>query len=117
MADQKLSALAVKSTISLADQLYGQNGGTHNAFNVDRLLAFMAPHLCQGRLTTETGVPVSTADRTAWYQGTQGSRLMPAAWARALEKADSQDLFFRYGFEHHLRADAGGITHGDTDAR
>ena len=36
----------------------------------------------------------STADRTAWYQGTQGSRLMPAAWARALERADSQELFF-----------------------
>ncbi len=32
--------------------------------------------------------------RSSWYQATQGSRLMPLAWARALEKADSQDLFF-----------------------
>lgn len=36
----------------------------------------------------------SAADRTAWYQGTQGSRLMPAAWARALERAGSEELFF-----------------------
>ena len=36
----------------------------------------------------------TAAERSAWYQGTQGSRLMPAAWVRALERADSQDLFF-----------------------
>jgi hypothetical protein len=32
--------------------------------------------------------------RSSWYQATQGSRLMPQSWARALEKADSQELFF-----------------------
>lgn len=32
--------------------------------------------------------------RSSWYQATQGSRLLPQAWARALEKADSQELFF-----------------------
>ena len=32
--------------------------------------------------------------RLSWYQGTQGSRLMPLAWARALEQAGNQELFF-----------------------
>ncbi len=42
--------------------------------------------------------------RSSWYQATQGSRLMPQTWARALEKADSQERFFtdanlaRFGF-------------------
>ena len=32
--------------------------------------------------------------RSSWYQGTQGSRLLPLSWARALEQAASQELFF-----------------------
>lgn len=32
--------------------------------------------------------------RSSWYQGTQGSRLLPLSWARALEQAESQELFF-----------------------
>ena len=66
------------------------------------------------------------AERSAWYQGTQGSRLMPAAWARALERADSQELFFtdasltRYRFLP-LPGSASGLPVGfaldDSDAR
>lgn len=36
----------------------------------------------------------SERQRSSWYQATQGSRLMPLAWARALEQADSQERFF-----------------------
>ena len=36
----------------------------------------------------------SADDRRAWYQGTQGSRLIPLAWARALEQAGGEELFF-----------------------
>jgi len=50
--------------------------------------------------TTQRG-PASDAvqgwnerQRSSWYQATQGSRLMPLAWARALERADSQERFF-----------------------
>ncbi len=32
--------------------------------------------------------------RLAWYQGTQGSRMMPWSWASALEVADGQQPFF-----------------------
>lgn len=33
-------------------------------------------------------------DRFAWYQATQGSRLIPWAWAQALERAEDQQPFF-----------------------
>lgn len=39
-----------------------------NAVSVQRLMGNILPSICEGRLTTETGVPISTADRTA--QGT-----------------------------------------------
>jgi hypothetical protein len=35
--------------------------------------------------------------RSSWYQASQGSRLMPWAWAKALEQADSEQLFFENG--------------------
>ena len=33
-------------------------------------------------------------DRDHWYQATQGSRLLPWAWAKALEQSGSDQLFF-----------------------
>lgn len=36
---------------------------------------------------------LSKADRVGWYWGTQGSRMMPYHWFRALEQADSTALF------------------------
>jgi len=36
----------------------------------------------------------SSADRKAWYEATQGSRLIPMVWAMALEVADSDVKFF-----------------------
>ncbi|MBV9931728.1 MAG: hypothetical protein JO013_12385 [Alphaproteobacteria bacterium] len=35
--------------------------------------------------------------RGAWYQPTQGSRLLPWAWAKALERAEDQQAFFENG--------------------
>ena len=34
------------------------------------------------------------ADRDYWYEQTQGSRLIPYAWAKALETADGSGIFF-----------------------
>jgi mono/diheme cytochrome c family protein len=36
-------------------------------------------------------------DRSSWYQATQGSRLVPWAWAQALERAEDQQHFFSNG--------------------
>lgn len=36
----------------------------------------------------------SAANRKAWYEGTQGSRLLPLAWANALETAEGETRFF-----------------------
>lgn len=36
----------------------------------------------------------SAADQKAWYEATQGSRLIPMAWADALETADTETKFF-----------------------
>ena len=51
----------------------------------------------------------SKAQRTAWYESTQGSRLIPAAWLRALEQPDSKALFlepsFIASFGYLLRSD------------
>ena len=33
--------------------------------------------------------------RLSWYQGSQGSRLMPLSWAQVLEQADNEQIFFR----------------------
>jgi hypothetical protein len=68
----------------------------------------------------------SAGDRRAWYQGTQGSRLMPQAWARALERAGSEELFFtdanlaRFRFLPLPGSEAGlpiGFALDDSDAR
>ena len=40
----------------------------------------------------------SKAQRRAWYDSTQGSRLIPAAWLRALEQPDNNALFLEPSF-------------------
>lgn len=57
-------------------------------------VAGLAAHV--GGCTTRgpvTGQGWSEEDRAAWYQATQGSRLIPYAWFSALEQPDSTDLF------------------------
>jgi hypothetical protein len=68
MADTKVSALSEISVPALDDATYVVDAGgpTSNKITIARLLGLLK--VCQGRLTTETGVPVSTTDRTS--QGT-----------------------------------------------
>src|SRR5215471_9655931 len=65
----KVSAYAEISTPSLDDILYMVDDPTgaiaSGKISLGRLFGTMFPATCQGRLTTETGVPVSTSDRTA----------------------------------------------------
>lgn len=71
MADTKLSDLTELSIPAFTDWLYAVDdpAGSPASFSIaiERLLGLLTP-LCQGRLTTESGVPVSTSDRTS--QGT-----------------------------------------------
>lgn len=72
MADSKLTALSEISVPNLEDLAYivDDPAGTpvSNKVSVARLLGNMLPSICEGRLTTESGVPVSASDRSA--QGT-----------------------------------------------
>lgn len=76
MADSKVSALTETSAPALDDILYSMDvsdttdgaGGSSRKLTLQRMLGFLRPSICDGRLTTESGVPVSTSDRTA--QGT-----------------------------------------------
>lgn len=73
MADTKLSALTEVSTLAIGDLLYlvdvsdttDDAAGSSRKVQLDRVGAFLNPAICDGRLTTETGVPVSTSDRTS----------------------------------------------------
>lgn len=72
MADSKLTALTEVSVPALTDITYwvATPGGTPASDKItgNRLGGLLVPSICQGRLTTESGVPVSSSDRTA--QGT-----------------------------------------------
>lgn len=72
MPDTKVSALAALSVPVLDDEMYivDDPAGTplSRKIALHRLGGLFLPSVCQGRLTTESGVPVSTSDRTA--QGT-----------------------------------------------
>jgi hypothetical protein len=54
----------------------------------------------------------SDADRAMWYRTTQGSRLLPLNWMKALEQAQSQDRFMsdanmaRLGYLPEARSDS-----------
>ncbi len=69
MADQKLTALTELSVPALEDLLYGVDDPAGTPASVKLSLArvgglLLAP-ICQGRLTLESGVPVSITDQTA----------------------------------------------------
>lgn len=72
MADTKLTALSELSVLALDDLAYvvDDPAGTpvSNKISQNRVGGLLNRGVCQGRLTTESGVPVSTSDRTA--QGT-----------------------------------------------
>jgi hypothetical protein len=72
MADQKLTALSEISVPALEDVGYTvddpSGSPVSNKVTWARLLGQLFPSTCEGRVTTETGVPVSTSDRTS--QGT-----------------------------------------------
>lgn len=67
MADAKVTDLPEISVPLVTDLLYGVSdpAGTPTSakLSISRLLGILAT--CNGRLTTETGVPVSTSDRTS----------------------------------------------------
>jgi hypothetical protein len=69
MADTKVSALSEVSVPNLEDVLYAIDdpGGTPTSVKVTvrRLLGQMLPSIPEGRLTLESGVPLSTSDQTA----------------------------------------------------
>lgn len=73
MPDTKLPALTALSAPALDDLLYAVDvsdttddaTGSSRSLTFGRLLANLVPSICQGRLTTESGVSVSTSDRTA----------------------------------------------------
>lgn len=82
MADSKLTALAEVSVPALEDLLYlvDDPGGVPVSVKISatRFLGLLNG-ICNGRLTTESGVPVSTADRTAqstiYWTPFQGNRV------------------------------------------
>jgi hypothetical protein len=73
MADSKLTGLTELSAPALGDWLYQVDisdttddaAGSSRKLTNERLAGFFNPSICNGRLTTETGVPISTSDRTA----------------------------------------------------
>lgn len=69
MADTKVSALTALSVPVLDDEMYivDDPAGTplSRKIALHRLGGLFMPSICQGRLTTESGVPVSTSDRTS----------------------------------------------------
>lgn len=69
MADAKLTALSELSVPTLDDLAYivDDPAGTPASYKIaqNRLAGLYGPATCQGRLTTESGVPVSSTDRTA----------------------------------------------------
>jgi hypothetical protein len=67
-ADTKISGLSEVSVPLLTHELVINAAGTSNKLTAQRFLGQMFPGAAGGRLTTESGVAISTADRTA--QGT-----------------------------------------------
>jgi hypothetical protein len=65
-----LATLASTAALALSTQAWSQD------YFLEELLQWQKP-----------------SDRNDWYQGTQGSRLMPAAWLRSLEQPGTTALF------------------------
>lgn len=83
MADQKLTDLSEVSAPELEDLVYfvedPAGTPTSRKITLARLLGLALSHIAQGRLTTETGVAVSTSDRTGqgtiYYTPAPGNRV------------------------------------------
>jgi len=73
MADSKLTALTETSVIDVADYLYttdtsdttDDSAGSSRKISITRLGGYLDVNTCNGRLTTESGVGISTSDRTS----------------------------------------------------
>ncbi len=66
----------------------------HSLFLASLLTGYLAPvfpSMSDEIVNVEQGW--SPADKTAWYTTTQGSRLLPLSWLRALEQPDSDKPF------------------------
>ena len=66
----------------------------HSLFLASLLTGYLAsvfPSLSDEIVNVEQGW--SPADKTAWYTITQGSRLLPLSWLRALEQPPSEKPF------------------------
>jgi len=81
MADSKLSALSDISVPDYADYLYtvDDTGPTSNRLPAFRAVGNWRPSMAEGRLTTESGVAVSTSDQSAqgtiYYTPYNGNRI------------------------------------------
>lgn len=87
MADTKLTGLTELSVPDLADYAYlvdvsdttDDAAGSSRKSVLNRLLAVLNPSICQGRLTLESGVAVSTSDQTSktnvYFTPFNGNRL------------------------------------------
>lgn len=87
MADSRLPALTEISTPALDDELYivdisdttDHASGTSRKITNQRLAGLLLPSICQGRITTESGVPVSNSDRssqsTIYFTPHNGNRI------------------------------------------
>lgn len=87
MPDTKLPVLTTLSAPALDDLLYAVDvsdttddaSGSSRSVSFERLIANLVPSICQGRLTTETGVAVSASDRTSqstlYFTPSNGNRI------------------------------------------
>jgi hypothetical protein len=65
MPDTTLSALTAATSVPYTALFYGESAGTSLGYLASLMAGHFAPHTAQGRLTLETGVPVSTTDQLA----------------------------------------------------
>ncbi len=73
MANTKITGLTQQSVFAFDDLIEGVDvsdttmaaSGTNKKIDLSRFGGFLNPGVCQGRLTLESGVPVSTTDQTA----------------------------------------------------
>lgn len=66
--------------------------GTFSLVAATGILALTAS--CKDKPAKDVRQGWNNDQRLAWYQGTQGSRMMPWSWAQALERKDDEQPFF-----------------------
>src|SRR5205085_12267839 len=70
------------------------NGRANLALAAAAMLFTGACMISKAHASSDLGQGWSQADRDLWYEQTQGSRLLPYSWAKALEVAGGTELFF-----------------------